>query len=191
MAKEITVDTAHQYLLQHVGALRKQLPFGDPFVFVNAFTILNVLANASGGKYELERFIKANFPCAYKDKAARLIQDSRDRLFYNFSLQPEHMVDIAQDTCEQSRYFVTLVNANGMPSEASPTKLNLSHKDREHFKVKDGKLTLSASAFLDDLEEATNKFFKAVKADPLLSSKVYVYFNEGNQLIGLSPDAYH
>ena len=45
---EIALDYAEAYFHNRVGELRNQLPNGDPFVFLGALVLLNVLFNHSG-----------------------------------------------------------------------------------------------------------------------------------------------
>ena len=45
---EITLEAAENYLTAHVGALNNQVPNGDPFVFLNAFSLLIQLSKRSG-----------------------------------------------------------------------------------------------------------------------------------------------
>lgn len=167
----ISLGTGREYLLNHVGALKKQVPAGDPFVFLGAFALLNELAHLFDDNYK-RRILEENF--GYTDKVAGVVSEAGQRMFNNFSL-----------TQAPSTGFSSVFIGYGMQEDDSEPvhKVNLSHKNREHLKIKDGKVTLAAEAFLEDLEGAIHSLFDSIKDDEVASAKVFVKLNE-TPLIG-------
>lgn len=172
MSKQvISLETGRQYLLNHVGALKKQVPAGDPFVFLGAFAILNELAHLFDNNNR-SKTLKENF--GYSSKIAGVVAEAGHRMFNNFSLtQAPH-----------TGYASIYIGYGSMKEDPEPVnKVNLSHKNREHLKIKDGKVTLAAEAFLEDLEGAIHSLFDSIKDDEVASAKVFVKLNE-TPLIG-------
>lgn len=172
MSKQvISLETGRQYLLNHVGALKKQVPAGDPFVFLGAFALINELTHLFDKNYR-GRILKENF--GYNSKVADVVAEAGHRMFNNFSLTQ------APQSCHSSIY----IGYAEQEDDSEPVhKVNLSHKNREHLKIKGGKVTLAAEAFLEDLEGAIHSLFDSIKDDEVASAKVFVKLNE-TPLIG-------
>jgi hypothetical protein len=178
----VQIDEAKNYLLRHVGALKNQLPFGDPFVFVGAFTLVNTL----GKFFRRENYEVLGGFLGYDSDEAQVINIGAQRLMDRFTLSE---VPVRKDLeAVQGRTFRVVCGAGGYITVNSSinmgdykdhiNKLNLSHKDREHLKRKNSELTLSAGAFLEDLEKGINKAFDSVKDDEMEQARLFVAINE-------------
>lgn len=176
MSKQvISLETGKTYLLNHVGALKKQVPAGDPFVFLGAFALLNATGRVFNSSiYDLLRKFGD-----YDENEAETVQSGARFMFESFSLTAPVWEDTVYTKAE-TRHFLTVYGDS--PVERVE-KLNLSHKDRLHKQHKTKKLTLSANAFLEDVETTINKAFDSIKGDEVASAKVFVKLNE-TPLIG-------
>lgn len=188
MTKQVvTVPVAKQYLLERVGELRAQVPHGNPFVFLGAFSVLNALGKAFGFGYSaigasLNRF--GNYP---RD-AAEVVNQGARLMFEQFTLtafEGEIESDyLPERTLMGNTATIQVIYNNSHSTPVEPVKkLNLSHKDRQHLVRKDNKLTLSANAFLEDVETVINKAFSSIEGDEVAGAKVFVKLNE-TPLIG-------
>ena len=182
MADFLTLGQAQAYLLRHFKALEQQLPFGDPFVFVGAFTLLNRLSDITGKAPARILQLYAD----YKADEANVVQEA-GRLIQNFTLTVKEYEVESDRAIEEVHYLsssgMTYTGFTGETPDTHIKKVNLSHKDRDHMKRKDGKLTLSAGAFLEDLVKATNGAFNALSGDQMSGAKATIRLNE-QPLIG-------
>lgn len=151
MSKQvISLAVGRQYLIERVGELRAQVPHGNPFVFLGAFSVLNVLGKVfDSSMYSL---LENHF----SPSEAEVISKGARLMFEGFTL-----------TEEPSPYYNRSADLNfciggGGSVVEQLKKLNLSHKDREHLKAKNGRLTISAAAFLDDIETIINQAFESI-----------------------------
>lgn len=76
---EVTLGYAEQFLQDRVSELRNQVKFGDAWVFVGAFTVLNILAQLRGGA-------DTSLPARYSKLEDHVIFDSLFKLTNFFSL---------------------------------------------------------------------------------------------------------
>lgn len=181
MSKQvISVETGRQYFLDRVKELKNQVPNKDPFVFLGAFAVLNALGRVfNGGIYTALRDFGA-----YEDDAAGVIATAAERMFRGFTLteEPEESERIL--SCSKALKDL-VINVYDERESSSPRikKLDLSHRDRQHLKRNNRKLTIGAGAFLEDVEKAINGAFDSIKDDELAGAKVFVKLNE-TPLIG-------
>lgn len=171
----VTVPVAKQYLLERVGELRAQVSHGNPFVFLGAFSVLNALGKVFNSSiYDLlHRFGD------YDENEAEVVQAGARFMFEGFTLTAPVYEERVAYSIES---FERTIIGNFPPSERVE-KLNLSHKDRQHKTRKAKKLTLSANAFLEDVETVINKAFDSIEGDEVAGAKVFVKLNE-TPLIG-------
>lgn len=145
----VTVPVAKQYLLERVGELRAQVPHGNPFVFLGAFGVLNALGKVFDSS--MYSFLETHF----SPSEAEVISKGARLMFEGFTLTEE-------SNPYSNRGMDNFCIGGGGIVVEQLKKINLSHEDREHLKVKDGRLTLSAAAFLDDVETIINKAFAGI-----------------------------
>lgn len=176
MSKQvISLETGKTYLLERVGELRAQAPHGNPFVFLGAFSVLNALGKLFNSSiYDLlYRFGD------YNENEAEVVQSGARFMFEGFTLTAPVYEDRVAYFIEDSERTIT----GNFPPTERVEKLNLSHKDRQHKARKAKKLTLSANAFLEDVEKTINGAFDSIKDDEVAGAKVFVKLNE-TPLIG-------
>lgn len=171
MSKQIiSVETGRQYFLDRVKELKNQVPNGDPFVFLGAFALINELSHLFTDGYRADLLVNA---FGYEPKVAQVVSEAGHRMFNNFSLEQA-----------PSQSCGSIYIGYGQREEEDPVKkVNLSHKNRDHLKIKDAKVTLAAKAFLEDLEDAINILFDSIRDDEVANAKVFVKINE-TPLIG-------
>lgn len=170
MKQEMTLELVKAYYLDRVKELKNQIPFGDPFVFLGGFTLLNSLsALVTNEPYSWGRITP------YLEKRYGLFGKIFESTFYSmtsdFSLGTDHFMD-----------------------KGFYGKLNLTHDDGKHLDKKllddstDKKqrvmLTVAATPFLNDIEDIINEIFTAAETDKLLQSTIYVAANGKNRLVG-------
>lgn len=167
--------TARQYLLDRVGELRAQVPHGNPFVFTGAFQVLNGLARVFNSSiYGLLRDFGG-----FSDNEASVTQTGARLMFEGFTLtEPNYENSLGYVVNERTitTYSGFVISSSNYEPEVK--KLNLSHKDRQHRKISIDKLTLSAGAFLEDVEAIINKAFDSVKDDEVAGARLFVRINE-------------
>lgn len=164
----IQVETARQYFLDRVGELRAQVPHGNPFVFTGAFQVLNGLARVfNSSVYGLLKDFGG-----FTENEAEVTAAGARLMFEGFTLtSPVYEGRVA--------YSYVVCDKPWAELDGEVKKLNLSHKDRQHKNhSKDGKLTLSAGAFLEDVESIINKAFDSVKNDEVAGARLFVRINE-------------
>lgn len=169
----ITVETARQYLIERIGELKAQVPHGNPFVFLGAFAILRTL----GRLFDIADYEVLRSFAGYDKDEAEVVSSGASLMFERFTLtHPKVKIGYTEETS-----FVTF--SNYVNEKLAVAKLDLSHKDRNHRKRANNKLTLSANAFLEDVEGAINKAFDSVKDDELAGAQLFVNINS-QPLIG-------
>ncbi len=185
----VSNEQAKVYLLERVGELKAQVPHGNPFVFSGAFIVLRTLGRLFDiGDYEVLRAF-----AGYDRDEAEVVSAGASLMLERFTLSsPKVKVGYVEDRTLRASGgsggggYISL-NVSGtvsMPSnKPSIDKLNLSHKDRQHMTRKNSKLTLSAGAFLEDVEGAINKAFDTVKDDEVASAQLFLNINS-QPLIG-------
>jgi hypothetical protein len=152
----LNLEQGKEYIGRHLDALKKQVVNGDPFVFLGAFSILNRLGSIAGmsGAHVLHKF--AN----YTAEEANVVSEAGRLIFNNFTLTATPVTESLDGfVYEESGYVVYSPTPNPIK------KVNLSHKDRDHKKRKDYKLTISASAFIEDVEGAANAIFSSFETE--------------------------
>jgi hypothetical protein len=175
----ISVETAKTYLLERVGELKHQVEHKNPFVFLGAFVILKTL----GRLFDVADYEVLRAFAGYDRDESEVVSTGARLMFERFTLSsPEvRAINAEERTLTEGRFLV--VSDVHYPTKASINKINLSHKDRQHKSRKDGKLTLSANAFLEDVEGAINKAFDTVKDDEMVSAQLFLNINS-QPLIG-------
>lgn len=171
MSKQvISLETGRQYMLDRIGELRAQVPHGNPFVFLGAFSVLNALGRVFDSS--LYRLLADH----YSPSEAEVISKGARLMFegFTFTQEPSPYVSYERDDF--------CISGGGEVVEQLK-KINLSHKDREHLKRKNGKLTLGANAFLEDIVTIIHTAFDSLEGDEVVGAKVFVKLNE-TPLIG-------
>lgn len=175
----ISVETAKTYLLERVGELKAQVSHGNPFVFLGAFSVLNAVGRPFNSSIYslLQRFGD------FTEDEASVAQQGARLMFEGFTLtepklESQAVGDNRVFSCQDYQIYLSV-------GDTGPTlkKLNLSHKDRLHKKRSGEKFTLSAGAFLEDIELVINKAFDSVKDDEVASAQLFVNINS-QPLIG-------
>ncbi len=174
----IEIETAKSYLLERVGELKNQLPNGDPFVFLGAFVVLRTL----GALFNVADFHVLEAFADYERDEASVISNGARLMMERFTLTPPQVVEEFRSLVG-STDLIDCSFVNPVTRVATINKLNLSHKDRQHRVRKSGKLTISANAFLEDVEGAITKIFDSVKGDKMKEAHLFLNINS-QPLIG-------
>ncbi len=177
----ISNETAKTYLLERVGELKAQVPHGNPFVFLGAFVILKTL----GRLFDVADYEVLRAFAGYDRDEAEVVSAGASLMFERFTLSNPTVKTgyVDERTVTATTGMIYVVNGKYESTKPSVDKLNLSHKDRDHKKRKNYKLTLSAGAFLEDIEGAINKAFDTVKDDEVASAQLFLNINS-QPLIG-------
>jgi hypothetical protein len=162
--ENITLDYAEAYLLDRIKELRHQVPHGNPFVFLGAFTLLELLTRGLGDG---------------SDVASTYLT------FCGKELPPE-----AEKALRNSLVFHSPLTTFSLNCPEDKFKLNLTHEEENHLSVEETergvKVTIAANSFLDDMENVIKNIFSSAKSLPVREARLFVYLNE-NRPIGLVP----
>lgn len=151
-----------------------------PIVFLGAFALLKTL----GRLFDVADYEVLRAFAGYDRDEAEVVSSGASLMFERFTLSSPKVraINAEERTLTEGRFLI-VSDVHYPDNKATIKKINLSHKDRQHKSRKDGKLTLSANAFLEDVEGAINKAFGTVKDDEIASAQLFLNINS-QPLIG-------
>lgn len=150
MAQEyIKLHFAQDYFQARVKELRRQVPDGNPFLFLGAVAVLNSVLLHAG------RSIERSLPPEYKPEVSKLIREMSEQVGWLFFSRDS-------ETPEQALAF----------THEDVLHLQEAQSDGRVYYV------LSATKFLDTVSQVIDNLFKEAEGNDLLAMKMFVSINE-------------